>query len=82
MWFHVPYHITRQDMVSTGKAGYEFIKLDAGMTDVLRPSLYGALHPIVVVPAKVREGVTTARLKYQAELLRWGCGIFQRLSFR
>ncbi|CAM9552319.1 unnamed protein product, partial [Ectocarpus sp. 12 AP-2014] len=43
---------TAQDLVSTGSGGYEFIKLDAGMTELLRPSLYGALHPIVVVPAK------------------------------
>lgn len=26
-----------------------FLKLDAGMTEVLRPSLYGAQHPLVVV---------------------------------
>lgn len=44
---------TVQDVVSTGSTGYEFIKLDAGMTELLRPSLYGALHPLVVVPAKV-----------------------------
>lgn len=44
---------TAQDLVSTGNGGYEFIKLDAGMTELLRPSLYGALHPIVVVPTKV-----------------------------
>lgn len=44
---------TVQDVVSTGSAGYEFIKLDAGMTELLRPSLYGAVHPLVVVPAKV-----------------------------
>ena len=45
----------RQDLVSTGASGYEFIKLDAGMTELLRPSLYGAVHPIVVVPSKVGE---------------------------
>ena len=28
-----------------------FLKLDAGMTEVLRPSLYGAQHPLEVVPA-------------------------------
>lgn len=43
-----------QDIVSTGKAGHEFLKLDAGMTEVLRPSLYGAQHAIVVVPAANR----------------------------
>ncbi|KAA8500056.1 Diaminopimelate decarboxylase [Porphyridium purpureum] len=41
---------TAQDVVSTGASGHEFIKLDAGMTEVLRPSLYGAVHPVVVVP--------------------------------
>mmetsp|Transcript_30440 Transcript_30440/g.57585 ORF Transcript_30440/g.57585 Transcript_30440/m.57585 type:complete len:135 (+) Transcript_30440:3076-3480(+) len=25
--------------------------MDAGMTDVLRPSLYGAIHPITILPA-------------------------------
>lgn len=38
-----------QDVVATGAEGYTFYKLDAGMTDVLRPSLYGAQHPLVVV---------------------------------
>ena len=35
-----------QDVVSTGESGYEFIKLDTGMTELLRPSIYGAQHPI------------------------------------
>ncbi|GMU93463.1 MAG: diaminopimelate decarboxylase [Candidatus Hydrogenedentota bacterium] len=39
------------DVVDTGKDGYNFIKIDSGMTEILRPSLYGAQHPIVVVPA-------------------------------
>jgi diaminopimelate decarboxylase len=30
--------------------GHEFVKLDAGMTEVLRPSLYGAQHPISILP--------------------------------
>eukprot|EP00752_Nemacystus_decipiens_P008534 g7622.t1 len=51
---------TVQDVVSTGGAGYEFIKLDAGMTELLRPSLYGALHPLVVVPAKGEASGETA----------------------
>ena len=32
------------DVVDTGEDGYEFIKLDTGMTEILRPSLYGAQH--------------------------------------
>lgn len=35
-----------EDVVSTGSDGYEFIKLDSGMTELLRPSIYGAQHPI------------------------------------
>ncbi len=41
---------TIQDICNTGKNGYTFLKLDSGMTDILRPSLYGAQHPIVVIP--------------------------------
>jgi len=39
------------DIVDTGANGYSFIKTDTGMTEVIRPSMYGAQHPIVVVPA-------------------------------
>jgi diaminopimelate decarboxylase len=42
---------TAMDVVDTGSDGYRFIKVDTGMTEVLRPSMYGAQHPIVVVPA-------------------------------
>jgi diaminopimelate decarboxylase len=42
---------TVQDKVfTTGEGSHTFLKLDAGMTDVLRPSLYGAVHPITVFP--------------------------------
>jgi diaminopimelate decarboxylase len=37
------------DVVDTGSDGYLFAKLDTGMTEVTRPSLYGAQHPITVV---------------------------------
>jgi diaminopimelate decarboxylase len=37
------------DVVDTGKRGYRFAKLDTGMTEVMRASLYGAQHPIEVV---------------------------------
>jgi diaminopimelate decarboxylase len=37
------------DVVDTGKDGYVFAKLDTGMTEVTRPSLYGAQHPIDVL---------------------------------
>lgn len=37
------------DVVDTGKDGYLFAKLDTGMPEVTRPSLYGAQHPIDVL---------------------------------
>lgn len=42
------------DVVDTGKDGYVFAKLDTGMNEVTRPSLYGAQHPIDVVTAEER----------------------------
>ena len=32
----------RPTQVSTGADGHTFLKLDSGMTELLRPSLYGA----------------------------------------
>ncbi len=43
------------DVVDTGASGNTFIKVDAGMTENTRPSLYGAQHPIVVVPKAAGE---------------------------
>ena len=40
---------TCSDVVDTGKDGYLFAKLDTGMTEITRPSLYGAQHPIDVM---------------------------------
>jgi diaminopimelate decarboxylase len=37
------------DVVDTGREGYLFAKLDTGMPEVTRPSLYGAQHPIHVL---------------------------------
>ncbi|MEN9653038.1 MAG: Diaminopimelate decarboxylase [Verrucomicrobiota bacterium] len=39
-----------QDVVSTGQR--EFLKLDTGMTELLRPSLYGSQHPTHLYPAR------------------------------
>ena len=38
-----------QDVCDTGDGGYEFVKLDTGMTEILRPSIYGAQHPISII---------------------------------
>lgn len=43
-----------QDVVSTGAR--EFLKLDSGMTEILRPSLYGSQHPVHLYPAKPAAG--------------------------
>jgi len=48
------------DIVSTGAEGYTFIKLDSGMTEIVRPSMYGSQHPITVVS---RESVNTDPLQ-------------------
>jgi len=44
-----------QDLVSTGAGGYDFIKLDTGMTELLRPSIYGAQHPISLLQGREKE---------------------------
>jgi diaminopimelate decarboxylase len=38
-----------QDIVNTGTAGFTFLKLNTGLTEIMRPSLYAAQHPLVVV---------------------------------
>ena len=43
------------DKINTGPAGYEFLKVNCGMTELTRPSLYGAQHPIVIVPKDRKE---------------------------
>lgn len=37
------------DIVDTGSNGYSFLKIDSGMTELLRPAMYGAQHPLSVV---------------------------------
>jgi diaminopimelate decarboxylase len=37
------------DIVDTGPKGYRFLKLDASMTDLLRPMIYGDRHPIRIL---------------------------------
>jgi diaminopimelate decarboxylase len=39
------------DVVSTGPDGHRFVKIDGGLTEIVRPSYYGAAHPLVSVPA-------------------------------
>ena len=42
---------TVMDVADTGNEGYQFIKVDGGMTEILRPSLYGAQHPMALYPS-------------------------------
>ncbi len=37
------------DLTATGARGYRFLKLNTGLSEIMRPSLYGAQHPIIVV---------------------------------
>lgn len=42
---------TITDLVETSADnGYRFVKIDAGMSEIVRPSMYGGQHPIIVVP--------------------------------
>ncbi|KAF0095195.1 MAG: diaminopimelate decarboxylase [Puniceicoccaceae bacterium 5H] len=43
-----------QDIVDTGEEGYRFLKLDTGMTEILRPSMYGAQHRFELLAAEER----------------------------
>ena len=40
-----------RDVVDTGRHGYKFLKVDTGMTELLRPAMYGAQHPLKLIPA-------------------------------
>ncbi|MEX0322221.1 MAG: diaminopimelate decarboxylase [Puniceicoccaceae bacterium] len=40
---------TVQDIVDTGESGYTFLKLNTGMTELLRPAMYGSQHPIYIL---------------------------------
>jgi diaminopimelate decarboxylase len=44
------------DIIDTGEGGYHFIKVDSGMTELLRPSMYGAQHPMELVGDGHRDG--------------------------
>jgi diaminopimelate decarboxylase len=41
---------TIQDIADTGEEGHRFLKLDTGMTEILRPSLYASQHPLILLP--------------------------------
>jgi diaminopimelate decarboxylase len=43
------------DIVDTGRDGFSFLKVNTGMNDILRPSLYGAQHQIKVLTGKMEQ---------------------------
>jgi diaminopimelate decarboxylase len=61
-----------QDATATGTDGFRFLKLDAGLTEIMRPSLYAAQHPIVVIndrPARVRDYIVVGHTCESGDLL-------------
>jgi len=42
---------TAHDVVSTGSDGHTFVRSDIGLSEILRPSMYGAQHPMRFVAA-------------------------------
>jgi len=46
------------DLTDTGANGYNFVRLNTGMNDFLRPTLYGAQHPVTVVYHTPNEKMT------------------------
>ena len=52
------------DLVNTGEQGYHFIKLNTGMTELLRPSIYGAQHPISIFSQRNSEKDTAKSQDY------------------
>lgn len=78
-----------QDLVDTGAAGRKFIKLDSGMTDLLRPGLYGAQHPIFLakksgraVPAETEERVVVGHCCESGDLVSCAAGEPETLAAR
>lgn len=60
---------TVQDIVTTGAEGHTFLKLDSGMTEVLRPSLYG-----MRARADIRAVRPPPDMRRVPEWVREGCG--------
>lgn len=54
------------DIVDTGADGHTFLRLDTGMNDIIRPSMYGAQHEIVVL-SEVKEKATYVAVGHNCE---------------
>ena len=53
---------TVQDLITTGADGHTFVKLDSGMSEILRPTMYDALHPFKVISRG--DSTTNEKQKY------------------
>lgn len=77
---------TVQDTASTGAEGYDFLKLDTGMTEILRPSLYGAQHPIATFAkhpsGSVKEYIVAGHCCESGDILTPAPGEPERLQTR
>jgi diaminopimelate decarboxylase len=73
-----------QDVVSTGAR--EFLKLDSGMTEILRPSLYGSQHPVHLYPThptgRVRDYVVVGHCCESGDLISCAPGEPETLATR
>jgi len=49
------------DRTDTGDHGDDFLKLDAGMSEIIRTAMYGAQHPLIVVPRGQRSDKSTKK---------------------
>jgi diaminopimelate decarboxylase len=62
-----------QDIADTGQEGYTFLKLDCGMTEILRPSLYGSQHALHVLQenpaAELREVIVVGHCCESGDIL-------------
>ncbi len=47
------------DIVDTGANGHTFLRLNTGMNDILRPTMYGAQHPLSIIAAEPRTNEST-----------------------
>lgn len=52
------------DSTDTGEEGYNFLRLDTGMTEIIRTAMYGAQHPLVVVPKDEARDTETKTRQY------------------
>lgn len=77
---------TVTDIVETGASGRTFLKIDSGMTEVLRPSLYGSQHPTVVIPqtdtGKTREYVVVGHCCESGDLVTCAPGEPETIAAR